>query len=136
MVRGKIVTVSWYTAGYILHSYCLDNLRENGIFYVQGMTDILAPLLVVIDDGMWSVMHTHICRCVYVCRHIHIYIYMHAYEHSYILLNNMLLNNMHTQTRMYIHTGTCTHNTNYICTDAHIYTNIDTVCTLNYLLYF
>ena len=38
------------------YSYCLDNLKEKGIFYVQGMTDLLAPLLVIIDDGMWILL--------------------------------------------------------------------------------
>lgn len=43
----------------VLYSYCLDNLKENGIFYVQGMTDLLAPLLVITDDGMCELKYTY-----------------------------------------------------------------------------
>ena len=53
-----------------MYSYCLDNLKENGIFYVQGMTDLLAPLLVITDDGMYA-LKSYVC--MYACSYVAIY---------------------------------------------------------------
>ena len=44
-----------------MYSYCLDNLKEKGSFYAQGMTDLVAPLLVVIDDG--KCVDYGLCTC-------------------------------------------------------------------------
>lgn len=52
------------------NSYVWDGHLNPG--YVQGMCDIVAPLLIVFDDGMWwlsSVVTTCILYCFMVCLH-------------------------------------------------------------------
>lgn len=52
------------TSPALSHSYIWQHIE---IGYVQGMCDLLAPLLVILDDGEWVALLCFPCPCVGMC---------------------------------------------------------------------
>lgn len=53
---------SQLTSPALSHSYIWQHIE---IGYVQGMCDLLAPLLVILDDGEWVALVHFPCPCVW-----------------------------------------------------------------------